>query len=161
MALPTMNYLLNRTYEDATHNPNGRHPQRDLRLLYQNNEVHPISVAQTLCHTGCLTQAQFALQFGDTDAEARAALDPPGGGGALAPLWSNDVLEKAAQIATYLAVRLDARQGRADMASARAAITRDASAKPLVGGDREVFCERRPGDGGCPRRTDPRYGSVV
>ena len=46
--LHATNYLLEKTYIDATHNPEpGAHqiPSSQLRNLYQNNEVHPISAA--------------------------------------------------------------------------------------------------------------------
>ena len=43
-----VNFLSDDTYRDATHNPADRMPDRYLKILFQNNDVHPIAVAQIL-----------------------------------------------------------------------------------------------------------------
>ena len=58
-----VNFLSDETYKDPTLNPAGRVPDRFLKILFQNNVVHPIGVAQMLAGVGCVTVNQFAIQL--------------------------------------------------------------------------------------------------
>ena len=136
--LRSINYAVDKTYIDPIYNPDPgprQLPNLALRNLYQNNEVHPISVAQFLASQGVISIANWAVQFGETQAEAREKLDPIAGNGPLSHLWSDRVrfpFKRDAEVSSYLTVRLDAKSQRADLASARAAAQRDPNSKPIA-----------------------------
>ena len=112
-AAVSINYMSDAVYLSETRNPSGRLPERDLRLLYQNNQIEPIEVAQVLCHKTVTTLTKFAFQCGDNGAAARDFFT---NGDGLADIWDRDNIIRTAQIATFLAVRADAIQGRAALA---------------------------------------------
>ena len=91
------NYLLEKTYTDRVHNPTpspDQIPSQQLRNMYQQNKVHPISVALFLAYQGVVTVAKFAIQFGETEEKAREMLDLAAGGGPLSNLWSQAPLAR-------------------------------------------------------------------
>ena len=128
--------MVDKTYIDSVLNPDPRKdqlPNLALRNLYQNNEVHPISVAQCLASQGVTTVTAFAIQFGETEAQAREKLDPASGLGPLSNLCTDRArwpFKRDGEVASYLCTRLDAKNQRSEIATARAAAQRDPTAKP-------------------------------
>jgi len=124
-----VNFMLDATYVSIL-NPNNRRPERALRQLYQNNGASPPAIAVVITNNGILTVNAFALAWGDTDADARVSIETNTN---LAQHWApqGDLLRNA-QVASYIAVRDDARQDRTAIRDARRRITLDPSAKPLI-----------------------------